>query len=296
MTKEIILTRGLPASGKTTWAMKFVGDYPEFVNLNRDDVRLMLQGEGGYGKFRKWRETLVTDIVEQAAKSALDAGKSLVISDTNLNPNVVEKWRVLAAERGAEFFLNDDFLEVPVGVCIERDNARKALGERHVGQSVITSMFNKYRDLWVEKGLIYRPDATLPGAYVFDIDGTIAKMNGRSPYDYTKVDTDVINAGVVNVKRLIKNSGNKIILLSGRDGSCREATENWLHQQWIEYDELHMRPAGNSENDAIIKRRMFFEHVAPKYHVLGVFDDRDRVVHMWRGLGIPTFQVDYGSF
>ena len=296
MTKEIILTRGLPGSGKTTWALQYIKDNPEYVNVNRDDLRSMLQGEGQYAKFRKWRESLVTAIQTKIVIEALGNDKSVIISDTNLNPNYYGTWQSIADEFSAALRFNDDFLEVPVGVCIERDNARKARGERAVGQSVITSMFNKYRDLWVEKGLIYRPDATLPGAYVFDIDGTIAKMNGRSPYDYTKVDTDVINAGVVNVKRLIKNSGNKIILLSGRDGSCREATENWLHQQWIEYDELHMRPAGNSENDAIIKRRMFFEHVAPKYHVLGVFDDRDRVVHMWRGLGIPTFQVDYGSF
>ncbi len=57
-----------------------------------------------------------------------------------------------------------------------------------------------------------------------------------------------------------------------------------------------MREAGNTENDAIIKRRMFDEHIRANYNVLGVFDDRDRVVEMWRSLGLTCFQVDKGNF
>lgn len=56
-----------------------------------------------------------------------------------------------------------------------------------------------------------------------------------------------------------------------------------------------MKPAGNTEKDSIIKRRMF-DKIKDEYNILGVFDDRDQVVAMWRYLGLTCFQVDYGDF
>lgn len=137
-------------------------------------------------------------------------------------------------------------------------------------------------------------------AIIVDIDGTLAKMNGRGPFEWHRVGEDKLNKPVRDVVQAM-NWGYpgdiEIIIFSGRDGSCKEETVKWLANNDIDYDQLHMRPAGNFEKDNIIKRRLFDEHIAGKYDILFVLDDRNQVVDMWRkDLGLTCFQVDYGDF
>lgn len=132
-------------------------------------------------------------------------------------------------------------------------------------------------------------------AYIFDIDGTLAKMNGRSPYDYSRVKEDLPNEMVIEINRYL-SINKKIIITSGRPDSCILDTLKWLNNNWVLWNELHMRKTWDTRNDAIIKKEIYREHIEPKYEVLGVFDDRDRVVKMWRDIGLCCFQVDYGNF
>jgi hypothetical protein len=139
-------------------------------------------------------------------------------------------------------------------------------------------------------------DPELPDAWISDIDGTIALMHDRSPFEWDKVDTDAVNTPVVNLLRIL-SADHTIIITSGRDGSCESLTRKWLKDNQIPYDHLFMRPAGNSEKDAVIKKRIYEEHIQGKFNVKGVFDDRNQVVHLWRNeLGLPTFQVADGDF
>jgi hypothetical protein len=57
-----------------------------------------------------------------------------------------------------------------------------------------------------------------------------------------------------------------------------------------------MRAAGDTRADAVVKRELFDAHIRDRYAVTAVFDDRDSVVAMWRGLGLTVFQVAYGAF
>ena len=82
-----------------------------------------------------------------------------------------------------------------------------------------------------------------------------------------------------------------IVLLSGRDESCRKETEEWLTKNGICYQELHMRPEGDFRKDTVIKREMFDKYIAGKYYVKAVFDDRPCVVRMWRSMGFTTFAL-----
>lgn len=293
---ELILTQGLPSSGKTTKALELVhGDPSKYLNVNRDDIRIMLFGPENYSKFTRAREDQVTRVQEHMVMDGLDNNKSVIISDTNLNPSVVDKWRDVAVENGAEFILMDEFLKVPYGVCMERNAARVARGERGVPNKVIMDMFNRYRDKWDGFDLV-KTNWGLPSAYIFDIDGTLALMNGRRPYDWDKVGTDVINAPVVEIANMLYDAGNQIIILSGRDGSSYEMTDEWLAKHKIDYHQFYMREAGDNRKDWIIKRELFDDYVRPYYNVRGVFDDRDQVVHLWRAMGLPCFQVGYGPF
>ena len=137
-----------------------------------------------------------------------------------------------------------------------------------------------------------------PTAYIFDIDGTLAAHN-RSPYDYEKCDTDDLIVPNFNVlKALSQNS--TIFIMSGRPEiddagkDIRFKTHDWLELNHVPYDDLFMREEGDKRNDAIVKYELFNKNIRGKYKVMGVFDDRLRVITMWEELGVPVFNVNNG--
>lgn len=288
MTPEIVLTVGLPASGKTTWTFELIAKNPDYVNVNRDDLRLALQGHDRYAKFSKWREAIVSETAMAMAYTSLNEGKSVIISDTNLDPNKRQAWKDMATARGVgyrEVF----FTDIPVGVCIARDRLR----EHPVGAKVIMGMYTRYKDIYWPAP-VYDPN--LPDAYIFDVDGTLAKMFNRSPFAWDKVDQDLPNKDVIRIFKIIKSLGYKGLVASGRDGVCKELTETWFDAMQVEPDAFFIRPAGDNRPDFEIKLEIYNKYIKGKYNVLGVFDDRDQVVHVWRHLGLTCFQVDYGDF
>ena len=136
-------------------------------------------------------------------------------------------------------------------------------------------------------------------AIICDLDGTLAIRQGRSPYDLTKVSEDGFN---YNLWHIIENQN--IIFLSGREGKeqVRKDTIEWLKKYTgitnseFYMDRLFMRAEGDQRNDAIIKAEIYTYIIEPHYNIIGVFDDRDRVVKMWRSKGLFCMQVNYGDF
>jgi len=288
MTQEVIITVGLPASGKTTWTNEHIKTHPEYVNINRDDIRLMLQGRGRYNKFSKWRENLVTDAMLETARSAIKNGKSIIISDTNLNPDRNKLWKQFAKDRNVNY-REQLFTDIHVGICVERDMKR----EFPVGSKVIMGMFERGRGIWFPTKPAYDP--ALPDVYLVDIDGTLAEMHGRGPFDWDKVDTDLPKTDVIEVVKSL-HINTDVVILSGRDGVCKGLSEKWLDAQGVTRNAFYIRPEGDCRKDTLIKEEIYNNHIKGKYNVLGVFDDRDQVVHMWRHLGLTVFQVNYGAF
>lgn len=132
-------------------------------------------------------------------------------------------------------------------------------------------------------------------AYIFDIDGTLAIRGDRSPYDYSKVNLDTPNEDVARICRHLAER-YPIIIVSGREDSCHKETLDWLHLHQIKPDCLYMRKAGDKRKDSIVKAEIYIRVIEPHYTILGVFDDRQQVVDMWRSIGLTCFQVDYGDF
>lgn len=135
-------------------------------------------------------------------------------------------------------------------------------------------------------------------AVLVDIDGTLALRGERSPYDWHRVGEDVPNPAVVElVRTLYVAKEHFIVLLSGRDESCRPHTEAWLAFNRIPSDELFMRPHKDNRKDSIVKKELYHRWVEPKYEVAFVLDDREQVVRMWRKeLGLTCLQVAEGKF
>lgn len=141
---KLIITRGLPASGKSTWAKQWVLEDPEHrIRINQDDIRLML------GKY--WvpsREKLVQHIQEEALIEALLRGYDIVIDNTNLNEKVLDNYRVLVTAYGDHSIEYKDFFDTPLSVCIEHDKNR----DLQVTEKVIRSFYNNYKDKYPLNG------------------------------------------------------------------------------------------------------------------------------------------------
>lgn len=317
---KLIITRGLPASGKTTWAKDWLAQAPhDRARVNRDDLRAML-----HAGFVRELERQVTAIQHSIVRDRLLAGKDVVVDDTNLRLSVAKAFHKLAHEVGASFEVNDEFLGVSAIECVERDRKRDGLAR--VGAKVILGMHDRYRP---DRGLAY-PELTNPSDYaaepyvpvdgapeaiLVDLDGTLALMGERGAFDWERVGEDEVNQPVLAaIWDAIMAHGHKpvhVIFMSGRDERCRKQTLRWLHQKTglvvdpssfdtdYRFDhrrELFMRPAGDTRQDAVVKLELFNQHIRHIYNVRHVFDDRNQVVEMWRKLGLTVFQVAEGSF
>lgn len=148
------------------------------------------------------------------------------------------------------------------------------------------------------EGYVYEPDRRLPPAWLVDVDGTLALMGDRHPFDYSRVLEDRVHEPVAVIVSALDEdaAGYHIVVLSGREDACRHDTEEWLDLHGIPYEELHMRATGDHRPDDVVKLEIFRERIAPRYEVLGVLDDRDKVVAMWRSIGLVCLQVAPGDF
>lgn len=135
----LYITRGLPASGKTTVARDRVAKaLPGLCRINRDDTRAMMHG--GWQKdpeTRKITEQQVTAATHAAIGALLAAGVPVICDDTNLDSAVVATLGRLAQRNGAKVCIID-MRDVPLTTCLER-NAQRT-GDDHVPEDVIIRM------------------------------------------------------------------------------------------------------------------------------------------------------------
>ena len=278
------MLKGLQGSGKSFWAKEQV-KRGGFIRISKDDIR-----ENLFGGWSQKREKDVIKIRNTLIREGLAQGRSVIVDDTNLNPKHEKVLRELAEECGVKFEINDSFLEVPIAECIKRDANR---GDKTVGAKVIWETYERYLAIDPLKKLEKEFDKRR--CVIFDMDGTLAFMrSGRSPYDYTRVNEDTPNPFLTAVIDALYEQELyylDVVVVSGREESCRKETEKWLYDNMIPYDKLFMRKEGDHRDDVIVKKEIYENEIEPKYAVLGVFDDRPKVCDMWRSLGIMVAQV-----
>ena len=279
---KVLLLKGLPASGKTTFAKELVRNDGNWVRVNKDDLRNMLHGN----KWSGAREKKIIACERWLAGLLLDEGKNVVVDDTNFNPTHERYFKELAKSHGAEFSIKE--FDTPLDECIKRDNARP----NGVGETVIRRMYNKYLKPMPAR---YMPSLSLPPAIICDIDGTLAHMYNRSPYDWSKVGEDKVDIHIAWLVNVLFRSVN-VILVSGRDECCRKETEDWLNDNGVRYTKLFMRKEGDNRPDETIKQEIFNDNIRDNYNVRFVLDDRNKVVDMWRQMGLKCLQVEEGDF
>lgn len=278
---KILMLCGLPASGKSTYSRELCDN--GWARINKDDIRAMINNS----HWSKENEKQVIEVRDSLIKQYIKAGYDVVVDDTNLDAKHETRLRELSQELETDFEVK--FFDVSVKECIHRD----ALREKSVGKKVILDMYNKY---------LYKPEkykewtAENPKAIICDIDGTLAHMNGRSPYDYSKVKDDFCDVFIKDIIQKYDKYGFDILIVSGREDSCLDDTRDWLMKNDIPARKLFMRKTGDHREDSIIKKEIYENEIKDNWSVFFVLDDRSRVIDMWRSLGFKALQVEFGDF
>lgn len=281
---KAIITVGISCSGKTTWAEEWCRTN-NAVNVNRDDIRFTNIYSGGNWstyKFTSAKERLVTEIQEKLCEAAIESGKNVVISDTNLKQSRVDAWKKFLKDLG--FDVEVKVFDVTLELAWKRDSAR----ENGVGHDVIYNQWLQYQKMMGRK--TNEGDASLPNAVIFDVDGTLASMEGRSPFEWHRVGEDKPRHEVFAMLYGYHYLGYKIIIMSGRDGCCEEETRKWLNfhlSSSVSYV-LHIRAKDDVRKDTVIKEEIFWEHISDNYNVKAVVDDRPCMIRLWNSLKIPS--------
>jgi len=149
--------------------------------------------------------------------------------------------------------------------------------------------------------------------YIFDLDGTLALIEHRRHMldapdrekwrrFYAACDKDAPNEPVISTMERLRLSSD-VWIFSGRSDEVRDKTVAWLaqHTSFLTHElqgpMLTMRAAGDYTADDVLKRQWLDAMlVDDRRRLVAAFDDRDRVVAMWRDAGVPCFQVAPGEF
>ncbi|MFN3849370.1 MAG: AAA family ATPase [Spirosomataceae bacterium] len=310
--KKIKIVVGLSGSGKSTWAKEFCKNNPEWLRINRDDIRksMLMVSLNEYHQWEtaaKYRiEKLVTEQHNQLMINALRDNWHVVLDNTHLKQSYINEYKKLLIENFESFEISYQLMDVPLDICLENDKKREDV----VGETVIREQLQKLHSLkkllsfktetYTRERFLATQNEDLPRCVLVDIDGTVAQMQGRYPFDWNRVGEDLPKQNIIRLVKALKENGNQIIFFSGRDEVCRNITREWLCEyfQWKLSDfQLFMRKSNDQRKDSDVKFDLYEEHIRNKYFVELVIDDRQQVVDMWRRkLGLTCLQVDYGDF
>lgn len=292
--KTIILI-GPPGSGKSFWAHNYLAKNPRTVIVNRDSFRFMLRNTP---VVEAKIESLINILQEQTILNALDAKLDVIVDNTNLKARYINDIIELVRYKADVEYV---VLDVSLKKCLERDAQR----EKTVGEDVVRRMYKDYEIL--KDSFVFQPvkrkhkihdysnKSGLPEIVVFDIDATLAHSNGkRNPYDWENVLVDDEDDVVVSIYRMHMAHHDRIWLLTGRDGVAKEQTEEWFRRRSLVYERLLMKGVNDKRRDTVVKRELYEREIAGKYFVRLIYEDRPRIVEMWRKMGLKVFHVEPG--
>lgn len=287
MSRQIIALQGVPASGKTTWAQNFLKNHPGWVRVNRDDIRKHMSDS-----WSPEQEQHVKEIEDFIITSSLNKDLNVIIDDTNLQEYTIEHIKELAKAHEAE--VEWKFMDINLQEALDRDSKR----EHPAGEKTIVNFFTKFFPNKMDGNYRYMKEFNndLPNAILVDLDGTLALGKGRGWFDYDKVCNDQVEFRVAHLIRTIQQQNHNIIFITGRDEECRDVTSDWIDKNLNIPYRLYMRKHDDKRPDNEIKLEIFKQHIEQEFNVVAVFEDRNKVVDMWRQQGLLCCQVYYGDF
>jgi hypothetical protein len=149
---KLTITRGLPASGKSTWAEQQRAADPDNVRVvTLDDIRAAIGS-----RFEQGDEPIAQSIRDFTIRRYLEKGYHVISADTNLPERVVTHLHELAEDVVLHARMNKgvempeipvsikDFRNVPLEVCLARNTTRHTMGDFKVPHEAIISMHDRF--------------------------------------------------------------------------------------------------------------------------------------------------------
>jgi len=314
--QKIQILRGAPGSGKTTYSKKLMENEPgKWKHINNDSLRASLD----FSLYTKENEKFIFSVRKLIIKESLAQGYNVIIDNVNCGKQFGDTVKLCHSINGT-FEISEKCFYEDLDVLVDRNTKRdahsqipdkiisefwKALGGKH---------FKNYipKTSLIENKIKYhgpkRQDEALDLAVICDLDGSISLFNKpgnhkvydahfRNPYLADTSNKDSLNEPLSEVIKLMEPN-HKIIFVSGRKDCYETQTREFLetHFKNINYS-LHMRKSDDNRPDDIIKKEIYHEFIENAYYVKIVFDDRDKMMKMWRSqLGLICYQVAEGNF
>lgn len=139
---SLILPVGIPGSGKTTYAEKYIEEHPDTVHLSSDKIREELWGNEAI----QGDNNQVFSLMQSRAIDALNNGQSVVYDATNITRKD-RSYIITLCPKFAK--IECHVIWAPIETCIERDAAR----ERTVGKEVIDRMLKRFQAPYYDEGI-----------------------------------------------------------------------------------------------------------------------------------------------
>jgi len=282
---KVKMMKGLPGSGKSTFAKQFVKDSGNAGRINRDDLRAMVFDNVWSGK----REEIIVQIERAIAEVLLRNKLTPVIDDTNLTQKHEDMWRQFSNNVGininscVQFEIEDT--KTDLATCVDRDSKRP----KPIGKAVIHGMA-------LNAGMINFGNKPI---VICDLDGTLCDGTHREhflqsekknwyAYFLAMGDDSPIDFVIQWVKELAKDY--TICIVSGRPDTYQTLTISWLDKYAIPYDYLFMRRGSDSRPDVNVKSDILAK--MPKEQIFLAIDDRPIVIRdCWRKNGVKVIPV-----
>lgn len=297
-SKKLHIVIGIPGSGKSTYALKLIKQNNNWVRVNRDDIRINNFGT----EHNPHIENQVTKIEHFIIHSSLESGYNVVVDNCNIKLSYRNEYKKIAESVGNVLY-DEHFVNTSFNQCIEWNKSRA----RQVPEDILVKFYKQASSLYNGKETLttfFYPtiagngypyitqNEDLPEAIICDLDGTLAFMGDRSPYDASTCDKDIPNPYVINILEDFHENDYQIIFLSGREDKYLDPTCIFLANN-ISFDDylLYMRKSGDSRKDSIIKKEIYKAEIENKYNIMMIMDDRLQVCNMWHELGLPLFRV-----
>jgi predicted kinase len=311
--------RGYPGSGKSTEAQRIAKENNSVI-CSMDDFRYV---DGKYVFDFKDQKQIAKSCFDKFGQVIL-SGRNVIVDNTNIKFDDICKYidYILVNNNQNDFIYSVELVEVEYNSIEEAIKLRSNREDgKNIAQNIMRKMYKSFKhdirgqilDKYKYKlGLGKLDDLVneLPftindkqKAVVCDLDGTLSLFeytNGiktRSPYDASTSNNDFINIPVAVTIKALQDTGYEIIFVSGREDVYRNATLEFLERVQEEtglvIGDLHMRASGDFRSDDIIKSEIYHNLIEPNYNVVMVFDDRPKVVKMWRSLNLFVFDCNY---
>ena len=303
---KIVMTRGCPSSGKSTWAKSWVALDPlNWVRINNNEIRSMANGSVYGSDYEK----LVRSTRNFLVKEALHHNLNIVLDNVNASSSNWKDTIKIAQEANKDIEVSEKLFYCELNELLERNATRsgvarvpdnvvekffKELGGKGFANAVprveVFSKRDKAVDKFVEPMI---QDETKPKSLICDLDGSLATIGNRSPFVASQCDlTDTAKEHIAEIVRLHYNAGYKVIFCSGRMESDRAPTMRFIEKCLPNMPYvLFLRKNEDFRKDHIIKEEIFNEHIKGKYWVTLIIDDRASVCRQWHSMGLNLVRV-----